>query len=318
MYDDLSFAAAVKPHLMEIAYSAKSFPADAKIEPKMGRRRPRPANLVQVGACPTELPFAPRPPPSAAKPPARSRPISTPATPGARCAAGEAETGDTAEVTAQSELARLSAAYQELQQKYDKQSCELAELQQRLAGNTLCCAKPSGVEQSCQTEERAFTAQLDEILSEAAQKSKEARKLQETVRNLRMELQQEKLNSEQFQSQTEALEEQLRLTVQNQHKVQAERTLADYHSRQAARQQSSRCSTPQSARSRKAWVEASVRDAAESAPSGVYHAGGETQEDEEDEDDEDDDDSIDSSAEFLVPSSIAQSLGVFHPQPSFH
>lgn len=59
----------------------------------------------------------------------------------------------------------------------------------------------------------SFEQELDALHREVGEKSRELRKAQDTVRLLRSELQQQQQVSEQYQSQVEMLEEQLRMTT---------------------------------------------------------------------------------------------------------
>lgn len=362
MFEDLSFASGTKPLLMDIAaYSAKNLQADADTQPHMSRR-PRPRNLVHAGTQQFELPFVPRPPPgTAATSPAKQRPFSVPRPLiGSSLVklAGDGDGSHTDRNAAQSEADMLRIDLHELQKKYE-QSRDLAQLQQQLIrnmeleqpGHTNAASKISvGVElqagsvqracgtacmeQSCQTEERAFTEQLDQILRDGAQKSKDMRRLQETVQTLRAELHQEKLISEQYRDTSEVLEEQLRKTLQNQHRAAAEKTLADWHLRQAGTRQSRSATTqPQSARARKAWADANLgrstsnatddacaKDACRHGPKTAtgralqqYDYGG----DEEQELEGSEDESRDSDAESAVSSDSCRHPAVFHP-PNSH
>lgn len=113
-------------------------------------------------------------------------------------------------------------------------------------------------DQCCQTEERMFLEQLDLVHREAAQKGKELRKLQETMRLLRDELRQEKVVAEQYQGQVEGLENQLRDAMIKQHRAEGERSLAEWHLNGAKGNGRSRSGTPQSGMSRglmNAWAE---------------------------------------------------------------
>jgi len=88
--------------------------------------------------------------------------------------------------------------------------------------------------------------QLDFIHREAANKGKEVRKLQETVRLLRAELQQEKLVSEQYRGQVEGLEKQLQDAMQKQHRAEGEKSLVEWRLKNAeGAGRSSRSCTPQ-------------------------------------------------------------------------
>lgn len=114
-------------------------------------------------------------------------------------------------------------------------------------------------DQACQTEERLFIEQLDLTHREAAQKGKELRKVQETVRLLRMELQQEKVMSDQYRGQVDGLEKQLQDAMSKQHRAEGERTLVEWRLRNAeGTGRLSRSCTPQPSSSRglmKAWGE---------------------------------------------------------------
>jgi len=120
-------------------------------------------------------------------------------------------------------------------------------------------------DQLVQTEERMFLEQLDLVHKEAAQKGKELKKLQETVRLLREELAQEKVVGEQYRGQVEGLEAQLKDAMLKQHRAESERSVAEWRSQQGREGigpgqcgRLSRSSTPQPGMSRnliKAWAE---------------------------------------------------------------
>jgi len=115
----------------------------------------------------------------------------------------------------------------------------------------------------CQTDERVFAEQLDAVHREAAQRGKEIRRLQETVRTLRDELKQEKTLADQYRMQVELLEEQLRGAMQKQQEAEGERALAEWRARDAEGAgpggRASRASTPRLFAPRvktNAWAEA--------------------------------------------------------------
>lgn len=126
------------------------------------------------------------------------------------------------------------------------------------------------VAQACQTEERAFTEQLDAVHREAAQKGRELRRVQETVRTLRAELEQEKIMGQQYRGEVEDLEAQLSRSLQKEQHADRERALAEWRLRNAeaapglgqsgrpsTSSRLSRSCTPQpgAARVMKAWAE---------------------------------------------------------------
>jgi hypothetical protein len=195
-----------------------------------------------------------------------------------------------AEAASDAEILRIRFAMGELQAKCDRQVQEIATLRaqanesgQHAANQTtdgnipleshaarpvVSDVRPAKTQcvQACQTEERMFVEQLDLVHREAAQKGKELRKTQETVRLLRMELQQEKVMSDQFRGQVDGLERQLQDAMQKQHRAEGERTLVEWRLRNAegagpgrpGTSRASRSSTPQPSASRnliKAWAE---------------------------------------------------------------
>jgi hypothetical protein len=175
------------------------------------------------------------------------------------------------------DIVTLRLAFRDLQRKYDMQALKLSELQQQARAETsinLCQAvactvsqstSPRNqthstsvrVEQACQTEERAFTDQLDAIFRESASKAKELRRIQETLQTVRAEARQEKLMADQFRSQVEVLEEQLQVSLQKQHRAEMDRTFADRQLRNSTAERPSSSSMPQPRKmhARRAWAE---------------------------------------------------------------
>jgi len=190
-------------------------------------------------------------------------------------------------------------------------------------------AKVSSVvqcEQECQTDERVFTEQIDFIHRDAAQKGKECRKLQETIRLLRAELQQEKLVSEQFREQVEGLEKQLQDAMRKQHRAEGERSLVEWRLRNAegAGGRMSRSCTPQPGSSRslmKAWAEPgrTQDDGEPIAPSNddphrALGSSGSARSPCQGAREDDSESAEDSAAE----SEGSEDMEVFHPPPSRH
>lgn len=280
MYEDLGISSQTKPTLIDIATTSVKSNLDKK--PMSSRRRPLPPSLIRGAAPPSELPMTPRPPLSL--PSANPRPSSVPRS-SALGTVSPIPSLAVAEAASDAEILRLRFALGELQAKYDRQGKELAELRgQQQTGedlrnrtmplvsrepnmgvgllastapaSVLGTPKAAAVEQACQTDERVFTEQLDVILKDAAQKGKDLRKSQETVRMLRAELEQEKVVSEQHREQAERLELQLREVQQRQQRADSERTLAEWHSRNGGGCGSRSCTPrPGTSRVMKAWGE---------------------------------------------------------------
>jgi len=281
MYEDLGISTQTKPPLVDIATPSVKNNLDKKS--MSSRRRPLPPSLIRGAAPPSELPMTPRPP--LALPSANPRPSSGTRSSGMSSLRPIPPLA-VAEAANDADMLRLRFALAELQAKCDRQARELAELRgQHHTGNDFLnrtmplvssepntgigllastapatvlghVPKPAVVEQACQTDERAFSEQLDLILKDAAHKGKDLRKTQETVRMLRGELEQEKVVSEQHREQAERLELQLREVQQRQQRADSERTLVEWHLRNGGGSASRSC-TPQPGTSRamKAWGE---------------------------------------------------------------
>lgn len=188
-----------------------------------------------------------------------------------------------AEAAADAEMLRMRFAIGELQAKCDRQEKELAAFRQQgadasavVTSNTTkaqvfrdLMSSSMGVpiqgapsaprDRANQNGDGVMAQELDLIHREAAQKSKDLRKLQETLAMVRAELNQEKMVSDQYREQVENLEMQLKNAMQKQHRAEGERTVVEWRLRNAeGAGRLSRSCTPQPGASRsliKAWAE---------------------------------------------------------------
>lgn len=307
--------------------------------PLSARRRPRPPTLVRATAPPSELPITPRPPLVPLPPAAGPRPSSLPrlgsagARPNGLSAAPRSRVAE-AEAGADAEMLRMRFSIGELQAMCDRQAKEIAHLRQQVSASDaqydrsvasleIARAVPAvaaassprvpaaSSEQACQTEEHVFNQQIDNIHKEAALKGKEVRKLQETVKLLRAELQQEKLVSEQFREQVDGLDTQLKGAMLKQHQAESELSLGNWRLRNAegaGRMSSmSRSCTPSMAASQrliKAWAEPGrTGDDSQPMPSGGPM-------------DDEDSESDAGPEEAALESDGSEEIEVYHPPPS--
>jgi hypothetical protein len=247
------------------------------------------------------------------------------------------------EAAADAEMLRMRFSLGELQGRCDRQAKEIAQLRRQACGDDMIhgqeseffstaspfepakldfsssltkplaasatSSKPACCEQECQTEERAFTEQLDAIHREAASKSKEVRKLQETVQLLQAELQQEKMVALQYREQVEGLEQQLQDAMKKQHRAEGERNLVEWHLRNAegsSKRPGTGCAPrPTSSRSRmKAWGEA-VEPGRQQEEQEFQSSRGYPQEVDKE-----------SAEESAVESDGSEGIEVYHPPPS--
>merc|ERR1740117_1136671 len=215
------------------------------------RRRPRPTGMMRGATPPTECPIAPRPPPGPMPPGATPRPTSVPRL-GSLSARGSSERPPpmtkvaSAEAAADAELLRMRFSIGELQAKCDRQEKELAAFRQQGAdagavvtsnttkaqvfrglmsssmGVPIQGAPAAARDRANQNGDGVMAQELDLIHCEAAQKSKDLRKLQETLTMVRAELNQEKMVSNQYREQVDGLEMQLRNAMQKQHRAEGE------------------------------------------------------------------------------------------------
>lgn len=256
-----------------------------------------------------------------------------------------------AEAAADAELLRMRFSLGEMQARCDRQAKEIAQLRQQVYGGDLAGAPPHENErgnpldsvkqdflskgqsatistatpasaaswpvacrdQDCQTEERAFVEQLDFIHRDAANKGKELRKVQESVRVLQAEVQQEKMVGSQYREQVEGLEKQLQEAMRKQHRAESAQSLTEWHLRNAEGSgrlaSGSGMQRPPSSRSRtKAWDE-STKAEPDRTPENVElrppQWGGPLQEPGDE-----------SAEESAVESDGSEGVEVYHPPPS--
>jgi len=209
------------------------------MKPTSFRRRPRPGNLGRVDIPPLELARIPHPPFSKCGLRPFSIPLVTSSAEGFDTVACSIDTNREAATSLttdhgndlQDSVAFVSVAC-------DVEVVGEASRRKDFQKNT------EMVEQSCQTDERAFTEQLDAIIRENAMKSKEMRKMRETLQILQAEVRQERLMSEQFRSQVEILEEQLCHAMEKQRRAETDRALATWHMQNGGGRRA-RSTTPQ-------------------------------------------------------------------------
>eukprot|EP00929_Paragymnodinium_shiwhaense_P056789 TRINITY_DN28436_c0_g1_i1.p1 TRINITY_DN28436_c0_g1~~TRINITY_DN28436_c0_g1_i1.p1 ORF type:complete len:470 (-),score=69.88 TRINITY_DN28436_c0_g1_i1:205-1614(-) len=138
--------------------------------------------------------------------------------PGGAKAAEDAESRHAMETSAQQESQRLRQMVDELQRQVQQLQRQLLQQQTQSSKCQFC------EEQRCQ---------LDAMHKEAGVRSREQRRMQETVQTLRDELEQEKSLAEQYKEQMAAMEVQLQDAVQKQLKAEDERTLLEFRLRSA-------------------------------------------------------------------------------------
>eukprot|EP00929_Paragymnodinium_shiwhaense_P059970 TRINITY_DN29995_c0_g1_i1.p1 TRINITY_DN29995_c0_g1~~TRINITY_DN29995_c0_g1_i1.p1 ORF type:complete len:285 (+),score=68.67 TRINITY_DN29995_c0_g1_i1:115-969(+) len=162
--------------------------------------------------------------------PAKRRPQMRSVSRQARCAAAErptAATGD-ADAALLDEVRRLRQSNDTLRAAFDSQTRELQEVRAKLQelqesppraeprqpeATMESCVQTEESEPPCQTAEYA-SHDVDELMREVAEKGRELRKSQESVRALKSELQQQRQVSEHYRSQMQVLEEQARCAME--------------------------------------------------------------------------------------------------------